>query len=422
MWLSDMRVVLPDRILERGSLCIENGRIAEIVDGPVEHAGVRARGLTAIPGVIDLHGDMIEREIDPRPGVRLPFALAALELDKRLASTGITTAYASVSFWEVNRPGALRSGERARGIIETIHGLHDRLLTDMQIHARFEITTPDVARSLLPLIDAKCVQLVSLMDHTPGQGQYRDLERYLTTIAEWRSVSREEAQRELDERMERRRVIGNIWSVAQQVAGAALAKSLPVASHDDDTVAKVDLVQSLGVTISEFPVSLEAADAARRRGMHLVMGAPNLLRGASTTGNLSAEEALHAGLVDVLAADYYPAAMVQCAFKLARSGILPLTESVKLIGQNAAAAAGLTDRGRIAVGASADLALVEESDIPRVRGTIRRGLPVYWDAYMNQLAGLHGSGNGHSSAAGRLQGLETITPRETHGAVHKPVP
>jgi alpha-D-ribose 1-methylphosphonate 5-triphosphate diphosphatase len=155
MWLSDLQIVLPDGILPRGSLRIEDGRIAEIVEGPVCRAAVNGAGLLVIPGLIDMHGDMLERDISPRPGAELPFAMALHELDKRLVATGITTAYAAISFaWHTGQ--SLRSDAKARAIMATINELRPTLLADHYVHARFEITNPQAGAILLKVMLNRC--------------------------------------------------------------------------------------------------------------------------------------------------------------------------------------------------------------------------------------------------------------------------
>lgn len=266
-------------------------------------------------------------------------------------------------------------------------------MVDFRVHARFEITNPETAPILEGLLDEKLVDLVSLMDHTPGQGQYSNLERYIDFMVKWLGISRElledKAKEQMLGRMEEVAETPRNWEVAADVCRLAREHNIPIASHDDDTREKVDRMHEMGVTISEFPVTYEAAQYARQHGMHTIMGAPNAYRGGSNTGNLSATEAIKAGVVDILATDYYPAAMLQAAFKLAQEGVMPLHESVKLIAQNPAAAVGLNDRGRIEVGLNADLVLVEEAqDHPRIRAVLRDGHPIYWDAHMARLSQL----------------------------------
>jgi alpha-D-ribose 1-methylphosphonate 5-triphosphate diphosphatase len=394
MWLNDLRIVLPDGVLERGSLRIEDGCIADIVKGPAPQPGLNVQGLTALPGIVDLHGDMLEREIEPRPESHFPIDMALLELDKRLASAGVTTAYAAVGFW-VYEKRKIRTIEKACAIVDTVNDMRDALLVDFYVHARYEITTPSVADALAKRITDGQVQLVSLMDHTPGQGQYRNLERYFEFMAKWRNVPREAVEASFQERMDHLESIAEmIWPAANQIAGLTLDCGIPLASHDDDTTDKVKLVSGLGASISEFPVTLEAAQEAQRRGMRTVMGAPNTLRGASHSGNLSATEAIEVGTVDVLASDYHPGSLLHAALALADTGRLPLHEAAKLISQNPAAAVGLHDRGSIQVGRAADMVLVEMAEPAstrapsraRVRATLRRGEPIYSDIYMARLS------------------------------------
>ncbi|MEI7770034.1 MAG: alpha-D-ribose 1-methylphosphonate 5-triphosphate diphosphatase [Chloroflexales bacterium] len=385
MLLKNLRIVLPDAVIEVGALLLDSGRIAGVYAGEApSYAGrtVNGAGLTAIPGIIDLHGDMLEREIEPRPGSFFPVDMAVHELDKRLACAGVTTAYAAISFWDVDRPESVRGEAMLQQVLGDLGRLRPTLLTDLRIHARFEVSTPKVAPLLAELIAAGQIQMLSLMDHTPGQGQYRNIEHYIGFIAKWRQVDRSHIEAELRERLARAGDLMERWAIARDIAALAREMGLPIASHDDDTLEKVDLVASMGATISEFPVTLEAAEEARRRGMHIIMGAPNALRGGSHSGNISAREAIDAGVVDALAADYHPATLVQAAFGLAAAGALSLPAAVALISAGPAAARGLRDRGQIAVGLSADLALVEDGPRPRVRAAIRAGVPIYWDAAM----------------------------------------
>lgn len=391
MWLSDFQLVLPDGVLQRGSVRIERGCIAEIVEGPVQRAAVQGAGLLMIPGLIDMHGDMLERDISPRPGAELPFAMALYELDKRLVATGITTAYAAISFaWHTGQ--SLRSDVKARAIMATINELRPTLLADHYVHARFEITNPQAGAILEEMILAGQVHMASIMDHTPGQGQYRDIESYVKQMFEWRKKMGDPLGgngNEITEQEVRDSVIvaqqrPKAWDAVYSVAKVAAKHGVVLASHDDDTVEKVDLMLDVGINLSEFPVSKEAAGRARECSLHVAMGAPNALQGRSLSGNLSAAEAIAEGLVDILATDYYPASMLQAVFALVARGVLPLHQAVKLVSENVADGLRLADRGQITVGKVADLVLLDHTGaIPRVHGTLRHGHPVYWDKFMN---------------------------------------
>ncbi len=391
MWLTDLKIVLPDRVMERGAVNIEGGIIAEIREGDMRGRGLSAIGLTLAPGVIDLHGDMLERDIEPRPNAYFPEEVALYELDKRLAGAGITTAYAAVAFaWHQKD---IRTQEKATQIIHAIRRERDKLMIDLRVHARFEINNTATASILEGLLRDNAVDLVSLMDHTPGQGQYADASRYIDFMVKWLGIPRDvlenNAKERMKERIEANAEIPRNWDDAAEVCRLAREYSIPIASHDDDKPAKIDRMREMGMTISEFPVTMEAARYACEHGIHIIMGAPNAFRGESNTGNLSALTAVKEGLVDILATDYYPAAMLQAVFKIAREGIMPLHESMKLVAENPAAAVGLNDRGRIAVGLNADLVLLEEAGhYPRIRAVLRGGNPIYWDAHMARLSQL----------------------------------
>ncbi|MCF3936620.1 alpha-D-ribose 1-methylphosphonate 5-triphosphate diphosphatase [Acuticoccus sp. M5D2P5] len=380
MWLSDFTLVLPDRTAPNGAVRIEAGRIVEVRERPVEAATYRGGGRLLMPGFVDIHGDMVEREVEPRPGVRMPLDLSILEHDKKLAAAGVTTAYASLSFNPASpTTGKLRSEEMARQLIETIVAMRAELLIDHRIHTRFEVTFAQASAVVADLMRRGAVDLVSLMDHTPGQGQYRDIETYAAYIANARGISMEEAHADLRRRMDDgAAAAGATTATIAALTATAAEHGIAIASHDDDTAQKVALMRDFGATISEFPVTLEAAREAKRAGMWTAMGAPNALRGLSYSGNLSARE-LHAlGMLDILAADYHPAAFLPSVFLMAEiRGGLPVAASLASL--NPARAAGLDDRGAIAVGQRADLVVAEPSPRPRLRATFSAGRMVYGD-------------------------------------------
>ncbi len=377
MRLANLRAVLPETVLEDVFIEIDNGIIQAI--GQTQNGGIDAQNYLLLPGLIDLHGDMIERDVEPRPKAYFPTDLALFELDKRLAALGITTAYAAISFAEANKKQYLRSEERASDTIQLINSLKDELLVDTRIHARFELSNLNAPQILHKLLETEQLDMISLNDHTPGQGQYRDIEKHIQHVAAWRGVSEESFRKEVLERLERLNQNPPSWDVIRSLCAEAKSKAIVLASHDDDTTAKVELVANLGASISEFPVTLEAAGAAKDKGLFTIMGAPNAYRGQSNTGNLSALEALEEGVLDILASDYYPAAMLHIIFKLNKQG-MPLHEAVKLVSSNPAKAAKLNDRGSLELGKRADFILLDDSQgLPRVRATIANGKVIYSD-------------------------------------------
>lgn len=380
MWLSDFRLVLADRIVERGAVRIEDGEIVAIREMPVEDAGIVGDGLILMPGMIDMHGDMIEREVEPRPNVRMPIELGLRDLDRKLASSGITTAYAALSFSPGSTYGHVRSYEHTSAMIRAIREWQDELLIDHRVHARFEVTFPAALAVVQELIAEGSVQLISLCDHTPGQGQYRDLERVAASNAKAKGITIEQAAEALQVRIsERKASAGDLNATLRAIAQYCALHGVPLASHDDDTVEKVTLMHELGANISEFPVTIEAAREAKARGMLNAMGAPNALRGMSYSGNLSARDAHAAGVLDLLAADYHPSAMLPAVLALAATDPDGLAGAARLVTLNPARALGLEDRGEIAVGKRADLIVADDRGVGHVRMAMSRGRMIYSD-------------------------------------------
>ncbi|MFN7169233.1 MAG: alpha-D-ribose 1-methylphosphonate 5-triphosphate diphosphatase [Pannonibacter sp.] len=380
MWLSDFRIVTPTEVIEHGSLRIEDGHIAELREGPVAGASLQGNGLLLLPGFVDMHGDMVEREVEPRPNVPMPLELGLRDLDRRLAGAGFTTAYAAVSFSPMSTYGHLRSYEHTSAVIRKLKAMRDSLNVDHRVHARFEITFPKALDVIGELISEGTVDLISLTDHTPGQGQYRDIERHVQKMAREKGMSREEAAEAVARRIEERTQPADVLAATlSAISDLCRGHGVALASHDDDTLAKVALMQGLGVVISEFPVTIEAAREARRLGLATAMGAPNALRGQSYSGNLSAREAHTAGVLDMLASDYHPSAMLPALLELAKTDPAGLPGAVRLATRNPAESLGLTDRGSLETGRLADLVIADETGIGHVRATLRQGRFIYSD-------------------------------------------
>ena len=378
MWLSNFEIVLQDRVIERGSLRIEGGLIAEIREKAVEGADIEGRGKLLLPGFVDIHGDMIEKEVEPRANVRMPIELGIYDLDKKLASCGVTTAYAALAFTPATY-GHVRSIEHTRAMIQTLAAMRNELLIDHRVHGRFEVTFLPAVTEAKALIDTGALHLISLMDHTPGQGQYRDIELHIANMAKARKISEAQAAELVNKRMADRTEHGDSMEIINGLARLARESGVVLASHDDDTAEKVALLHSLGAAISEFPINVAAAVEAKRLGLATAMGAPNALRGLSYSGNLSAREAYEADVLDILASDYHPSAILPAIIALAEIGEGGLAASVALASANPAKALGLDDRGRIAEGMRADLVIAERGRVPRLRSTIRGGRMIWSD-------------------------------------------
>ncbi len=371
MWLSDFTLVLPDRVVPHGSLLVEDGRIADIRDYDVP-GGVKGDGRTLFPGFIDMHGDMIEQELEPRVRVDFPMAVALASLDARLAAAGVTTAYSAVSFSRGVRDGERRSFDHTSRVIRELSEARTECRVEHRIHARFDITFDNAVAVLGDLLAEGRVDLVSLMDHTPGQGQYRNLEIHIKNKAAHHGVTEAEARQMVTTAIaERTRPQDVLLANMAEVSKLCRKHQVALASHDDDTADKARLMAELGAVISEFPVTLEAAEVAVAHGMMTAMGAPNAMRGQSYSGNLSAREAHRNGLLHLLAADYHPAAILAAVRTLADHDQGGLAGAARLATANPARALGLHDRGALEIGKRADLAVVDAGD--RVVLTLRGG-------------------------------------------------
>ena len=356
LYLTGARVVLRDSVLEDATLLIEDGVIAAI--SPPSGNGARTlnlRGKTLIPGMIDLHCDALEKEVEPRPNVHFPLDFACAQADKRNAAAGVTTVFHALSF--ANEELGVRNNAFAAAVARAVHAWNPHGLVDNRVHCRYEVTDPAAPEILLELMAGDEMHLLSVMDHSPGQGQFKDIAAFRGYLA--RTYKKSEA--ELDILMAKKLVQAEgAMSRIRLLVEAAKTKGIRVSSHDDDTPEKVETLHGLGVEISEFPINLESARAARDRGMSTVFGAPNILRGKSQSGGVRALDAVLAGVADCLCSDYHPATMIVVIFCLPELAGIGLAEAVRLVSVNPARAAGLADRGEIAVGKRADLVAVAD--------------------------------------------------------------
>ena len=370
--LTNGHLVTTDAVVS-GTLLARDGTILEVSHGRSHATGaVDLGGDFLLPGFVELHTDNLERQFSPRPGVRWPAEAAMLQHDAQVASSGITTVCDAVC---VGFYGGKR--ERLDFLKLSLDALHAAraaraLKSDHRLHLRLEISDPGCVELFEPLMAEEGLALVSFMDHTPGQRQWHDIDRY-RTFHMGRSVTTEaEFQAMVDRRRAEQREHASV-NLARVIA---LLEGHPAvrASHDDTTVEHVAEAQAIGVTVSEFPTTLEAARAAREHGMQTVMGAPNLVLGGSHSGNVSAADLARAGLLDALSSDYVPASLIQGVFRLHQEQGIELPQAVATITSNPATMLGLEDRGRLTPGRRADLVQVRLVDeTPAVVAVWRAG-------------------------------------------------
>lgn len=370
---TNARIVGADTVF-LGSLGVRDGIIVEIDDRPSGAPGAIDCGSDyLVPGLVELHTDNLERHITPRPKVRWHPSAATLAHDAQMAAAGITTVFDAISCGDV-----IEGSERLANLDAMVGAISDgqacgMFRTEHRLHLRCEVSSPNIVALYEAFADNPLVGIVSLMDHTPGQRQfvhevkYREyyMGKYGFSDAEMEAFTRRQQDASATYSEKHRRLISD----------ASRRRGQILASHDDATVAHVDEAVALGTDFSEFPTTVEAAQAAKRNGMMVLMGAPNMVRGGSHSGNVSAAELLDRSCLDVLSSDYVPHSLLYAAFSLHRGArAMPLPDAMALVAANPARVAGLDDRGVIAVGRRADLVRVNaDREVPVVRGTWRQG-------------------------------------------------
>jgi len=376
--LTNAKVVAADRVF-LGWVATDHGRIVETGEGHGPKGAIDCQGDFLLPGLVELHTDHLEAHFMPRPRVFWHAGSAVMAYDAQIATAGITTVFDSfrvgMDEHEDWRSGA---GEQVVTLADAIERARaaDLLRADHQTHLRCEIPAPNVVEFLEEFLTQHPARLVSLMDHTPGQRQFRDLDKYFI----YYQGKTGKSERELAEVVRERQRVGRERADANRprIVALAHAHGLTLASHDDTTLDDVEQAKREGVHIAEFPTTHEAAAASRAAGMATVMGAPNVVRGGSHSGNASARDFAEAGLLDILSSDYVPAALLMAAFHLADApNVDGLAGATRMVTKNPAEAAGLFDRGEIAVGRRADLVRVRaHHGEPVVRAVWREGVRV----------------------------------------------
>lgn len=368
--LTNARIVLHDEIV-KGTVVVRDGKIAEI-DTAKSAAGEDLDGELLMPGLVEVHTDHLEKHAIPRPGVFWNPMTALFAHDAQLCGAGITTVLDAVRIGDREHEVG-RSGH----VIDTIEQIADcrekgLLRSDHLLHIRCEVSSPDVIGLFEEIQDQPLIRLVSLMDHTPGQRQFTDLSQWRKYYG-GKTGKDDKALQELREGME-----ANAEKYSdphrRHLAAACRDRGYVLASHDDATEEHVAEAIELGLTVCEFPTTHEAAAAAKREGMRIVAGAPNVVRGGSHSGNVSAVDLATSGNLDALSSDYVPVSLLHSAFLLRDNAGIELPVALRMISSAAAEMVELGDRGEIAVGKRADLIQVSDSfAAPVIRRVWREG-------------------------------------------------
>lgn len=360
--LANANLVLTDQVV-RGRLTVSGGRISALEESAsVPDGAMDCRQDFVIPGLVELHTDNLERHIEPRPGVEWPHAPAIIAHDGELAACGITTVFDAL------RVGSLPSGKRrhleyARSLSRELLDLRNAgaLKISHFLHLRAEICSETLIAELAEFGPDDRIGIVSLMDHTPGQRQFRDIEKFKAYVMGKNRMTEADFTAHVAGLTGLRTRLGDAHEV--QAVREARRYGAVLASHDDTTAEQVGVSRGHGIRLAEFPTTIEAAKACKDAGIAIMMGAPNIIRGGSHSGNVSALELAERGLLDIISSDYVPAALLLSAFRLADLW-QDLPRAIGCITAAPAVAADLLDRGTLAAGLRADLMRVR-----RIGGT-----------------------------------------------------
>jgi alpha-D-ribose 1-methylphosphonate 5-triphosphate diphosphatase len=372
--LDNARIILADRVIERGWIAFADSRIAEFGEGAAPGASEDAAGDLIMPGLIELHTDHLEAHYVPRPKVFWDPIAAVVSYDGQLATSGITTVLDSLRVWRED--GAEEVDGRAGVLAAAIGSARDAdlLRADHFLHLRCEIPMPSVVEEARELVGRPDVRLMSLMDHTPGQRQFRD-EGKLRDYYRGKGPGKTDA--ELDALFAQRFAYQQKYAEAnmRDIVALAYHHGIPLASHDDTTDENVTDAIRDRVSVAEFPTTMEAARGLHQAGIGILMGAPNVVRGGSHSGNIAAVDLAREGFLDILSSDYIPSSLLMAALQLPqRVPAIDLASAIRTVTRTPAKAVGLADRGEIAVGKRADLIRVHVArDVPVVRSVWREG-------------------------------------------------
>ncbi|XVV12595.1 alpha-D-ribose 1-methylphosphonate 5-triphosphate diphosphatase [Actinoplanes sp. CA-131856] len=356
--LGHVRAVLPDGVLDDARIVVRDSVIADIGPHPTAtRCDIDGRGALCLPGLVDVHSDVLARECQPRPGAAMPADLALAATAGRLAAAGITTAYHGVAFQEFSPVGLPIGSPAAADLYPHLRAADWRVLHRVDIRSEPGVR---LLRDVLDTLGPGQMPLVSHEDHTPGQGQYADPAVMRRWLVQAEQVSSREAASHVSEWQRYRGGLLDVRDATLTWLGElAQTGRIRLMGHDPATAEDVDALAARGAVVAEFPTTRSAAQAARDAGLLVVAGAPNVVRGASHSGNVSATELVARGLVDALASDYQPPAMLAAALTLVGRGHLDLPAAIALLTSGPARVAGLTDRGRLERGLRADLILVD---------------------------------------------------------------
>lgn len=373
---TNAHVVLADEIID-GTVVVRDGAIVDVQPGRTAVPARDMDGDYLIPGLVELHTDHLETHYNPRPGVAWSMMASVQAYDAQIATSGITTVFDCFRMGS-DEDNGYEAGEMRR-LADALKAAQaaGRLRADHRIHLRCEVSSDNVIEELDEFRDEALVGLASLMDHAPGQRQFQTLDKYVLYYKKKRGLN----DAEFEAFVKRRQEDSAMYSAKHrdEIADHCHAMGVTLASHDDATLEHVEEAIRQGIRLAEFPTSIEAAKASHEAGMSVLMGAPNIVRGGSHSGNVAAIDLARLGILDVLSSDYIPFSLLHATFVLARDlDSIDLPKALKMVTKSPAETVGLTDRGEIATGKRADVVRVHHDPdhpeyVPVIRGVWRGG-------------------------------------------------
>lgn len=375
--LTNARLVLANEVID-GTLQVVDGVIKSIDPGRVTLAhALDLEGQYLLPGLVELHTDNLEKHFTPRPKVTWPGQPAVIAHDSQLVAAGITTVFDAVSLGDVSE-----NSQRIENLSAMVNAITDAsedglLRADHLLHLRCEVGNQNVVNLFEAMLASQTVHLVSLMDHSPGQRQFTNMDKYRIYYQGKYNFN----DAELEIFIAREKENGALYSDKhrQMIVSLCQSRQIPMASHDDATMEHVQESSGFGMTIAEFPTTLTAARASHEKGMQVLMGAPNMVRGGSHSGNIAAHELAKEDVLDILSSDYCPASILHAAFILeGLDNDYDLSKAINTVSKNPAQSAGLNDRGELAAGKRADLIQVRVANqMPLVNQAWRQGMRIF---------------------------------------------
>lgn len=377
MILTNAQLILANEVVS-GTVHIRDGKIADISQSNTSVNGaVDVEGDYLSAGLIELHTDNLEKHFSPRPKVTWPGQPAVIAHDAQLVAAGITTVFDAVALGDVNENS--QRIENLNLMLDAIHHSQEKnlLRAEHLLHLRCEVCHPEAVNFLRPLIDKPLVKLVSVMDHSPGQRQFTNMDKYRIYYQGKYHLDNDQ----LEVFIEKQKINSAKYSdqYRRDIVDMCQQRNIPVASHDDATVEHVEESAGFNMSIAEFPTTAVAAQLSHEKGMSVMMGAPNVVRGGSHSGNIAAHELAENGVLDILSSDYCPASILHAAFKLSQlDNNYDISDAMNTVTLNPAKAVGLDDRGELAVGKRADVVQLKViNDLPVVNRVLAQGERVF---------------------------------------------